>query len=445
MTKASVRDCRVARSRRAIGNAGRSALGLLTVLIVGSSHPDAQAQTPSPRQAQAQSPADTQTQPLSLRKIVRYAIDNYPSVIAAQADRQIASFNINRARGKHYPVVDVAGAQRLRGDSTNQFGPRIRMNVWASGAIEAEIERETWREQSLASVSLQTREEVAFDVVTAYLDLLGAIGQEKVARQNLERHQALVEDFREIARIDKGRRFDLVQSLARMSQVQFSLAQRQSDIIRGREVLSRFYPFPFDPARLREPAALSEPVGLSNARLQAVIDQHPSVLAAANRLRAAEANIKMAKGERGPRVDVETRTGADSFSQLTFSWPAFDLAAGATEDAAVAGLSSAKASLDEQQRLVAEEQKIAWENYKSARERETIASGQVDIAKQLVTVYREQFGIGRRNLLDLLNAYAELANAESSTHGSRIEALLARHQMEYSAGRLSLLFVERTR
>ena len=52
-----------------------------------------------------------------------------------------------------------------------------------------------------------------------------------------------------------------------------------------------------------------------------------------------------------------------------------------------------------------------------------------------------QFQIGRRNLLDLLNAFAELYSADSALVSARVDRSLARYQMEYAVGRLSKLYV----
>lgn len=379
----------------------------------------------------------------SLTEMVNYALSNYPALLIARSDRNVARFDIERARSKHYPTVSVAGARKLDGRVTGSFGPRINLNLYASGAINAEIEREKWREKSLVSTESERREDIAFDVVLAYFRLLGAVQLRDTTSRSLDRHLALVEDFRQIARIDAGRRFDLVQAQARAEQVRFQLAERKTEIALSTEALIRFYPEPFNPESLNTPAGIEPPQAQNAARQVAIADQHPTVLAAQNQFMAAKANLRVARGNRGPRVDVESQTGANRFSQLTLSWPAFDLAASAAQDSADAALVGAQASVDEQRRLVLESQRTALAAWRTANDRERIASNQISIAEQLVEVYREQFGIGRRNLLDLLNAYTELASAEAAATSSQIDASLARHQIEYSAGRLSLVFESR--
>lgn len=381
----------------------------------------------------------------TLREVVRYALANDPSIVSALSERDVAGFDVERARAKHLPTVDLAGERRVTGDTDNRLGPRVRLNLWASGAIDAEIERETWREQSLGSQVTAQREAVAFDTLAAYIRLLAARDLRAAAQASFDRHAALVEDFRQIARIDRGRRFDLVQASARLEQVRFQLAEADAEIAQAREALARYYPNPIAIESLGEPAGLSEPEPLSAARLDAIIEQHPTVLAAERDLRSARANVEVASSSLGPRLDLEARTGADSFSQVTLSWPAFDPTARASAAAAGAALTGAQASVEQQRRIVTEQLRSAEQAWRTALQRQAIAADQIRIAEQLVEVYREQFGIGRRNLLDLLNAYAELANAETSAVRSRLEAVQARYRIEYAMGRLTLLFLPRAR
>ncbi|MFK7967355.1 MAG: TolC family protein [Burkholderiaceae bacterium] len=380
---------------------------------------------------------------IPLAEMVNYAIVNYPAIAIARSARNVAKFGIQQARSKHYPTVSVSGARRLDGDVTGSLGPRLNLNLYASGAINAEIDREKWREKSLASTEIERREDVAFEVVQAYFRLVGAIRLRDTTQRSLDRHLDLVADFQEIARLDRGRRFDLIQAQARAEQVRFQLAERKTEIALAIEGLARYYPLPFDAENLPAPTRLDDPNPINTARQLSLANQHPTVLAAERQLFAARANLRVARGNRGPRVDVESQTGGNRFSQLTLSWPAFDLAASAAQDSADAALIGAQAEVDEQRSIILETQRVARASWRTANEREAIATNQIGIAESLVEVYREQFGIGRRNLLDLLNAYSELANAEAAAVISQTDAGLARHQIEYAAGRLTLAFVSK--
>ncbi|HVL56489.1 MAG TPA: TolC family protein [Burkholderiaceae bacterium] len=373
-------------------------------------------------------------------EVVRTALQTYPSIALARANTNVARFEIDRARALHYPTIDVVGAQRLAGAAVNLAQPRARLNLWAGGGIEATIEREQLRTESLATQELATREEVATATAIAYLRVVRARQLLAATRRNLERHQRLTRDFEEIVRIDAGRRYDLIQSRSRQELVQLQVADREAELASALEALARFYPHPIPLDAFALPAPMPSPVGVIG---EAAIESHPQVVASRQQLQTAEANIEVAKAARRPRVDVEATAGAHRATQLVLSWPAFDLGAAAAESAAAAAVIGANAAVAENMRTIAERQRMAMREWESAGRREAIARGQIAVAEEVVEVYRAQFQIGRRNLLDLLNAYAELANAELTFEAAGVDRAIARHQIESAVGRLAEFYEQK--
>lgn len=378
----------------------------------------------------------------SLEEVVRAATTGYPSIEVARANTEAARFQLDQAKAQHFPTVELNSQRRLAGagpNSTqlNPTQPRLRLNLYASGALEAGVEKESWREQSLASTELVTREDVAFAAAQAWFRLLRGVRQVASIRRNLDRHQLLVDDFTAIVAIDQGRRFDLVQARSRTETVRQTLVSGESEVAAARDALSRFYATPIQLDSLRLPPDLP---ATTVAASDDTVTQHPSVEAARRSLLSAEASVRAARSNRGPRLDLESTAGAYSSSFLLFSWPAFDLSRSAAEGAAGASLVGARASIEEQERLIRERQQSATSEFASAQRREEVASEQVKLATELVEVYRAQFQIGRRNLLDLLTAFNELFGADAALEAGRVDKSLARYRMEYAAGRFALLF-----
>ena len=382
----------------------------------------------------------TLAQAATLDEVVRLALQTYPSIDAARANRDAAQFGVQQARAQHYPSVDVTSQRRVAGTAINVTNPALRLNLYASGAIEAGVERESWRERSLASTELVTREDVAFTAAQAYFRLFRAVILLDTTMKNFDRHKKLVDDFAAIASIDQGRRYDFVQASSRLEQVRLQVADRETEIAAAREGLARYYPDPIEPKSLSLPPPLPEPGSMMS---DDAISRHPSVEAARRLLLSAEANVKAARANRAPRVDLQATGGAYGASIVTFTWPAFDLSRSAAEDAAVASLVGARATLQEQERIIRERQQTSVQSWLAALRREGVAQGQIGLAQEVVDVYRAQFQIGRRNLLDLLNAFAELSNSEIALESARVDKSLARYQLEYAVGRLSALVEER--
>ncbi len=249
--------------------------------------------------------ACSQASAASLHDVVRNALANYPAILVAQSNRSVARYDVERARALHYPTVDVLGTRRLAGAAQNLAQPRLRVNVWASGAIDATIEREGLREGALASRELETREDVAFDAAQSYLRLLRGVRTLEATQRNLERHEALVKDFEAIATIDVGRRYDLVQARTRLEQVRLQIAEREAEIASARESLARYFPTSIPVAELSLPPELREP---APGAAQTALVGHPAIEAAQREVLVAEANTRVTRAERMPRVDVNTVT-----------------------------------------------------------------------------------------------------------------------------------------
>lgn len=378
------------------------------------------------------------TRAQSLDEVVRAAIADYPAIAAASAQRAAAESAVRQAQALHYPTVDMLGIGRVAGTAISAARPRARLNLYASGGIEAQIDRETWRERSASSRELQTREDVAFQAASAYLQTLRSVRLRDAALRSRSRHEQLVADFAAIAEIDRGRRYDLIQARTRAEQVNLQVADQESAIASARESLAQYFRGPIDPEALRLPdlgAAPAEPMAEP-----AVIAEHPAVQAAQRQVQSAEADTRVTRASRLPRLDLESTVGKDSATYLSFSWPAFDLASEAAQEASIANLAAARANASEQERIVAARLRSAWQDWVAAQRRARISSGQIQLAEELVQTYREQFRIGRRNLLDLLNAFNELALAEAANAGATVDATAARLRIEYAAGHLSRRF-----
>lgn len=423
------------RARRCLALAAAWAMA---IAVQAGAPADVRAQQPPPLQPPPEAQLQSSSAPAAtLEAVLRSALQNYPAIDAARANRESARFSIDQARAGHYPAVDVTGQRRVTGNASNVAQPRLRLNLYASGAIEAGVERESWRERSLAATELVTREDVTFAAAQAWFRLFRAVRAQTALVRNLDRHERLVDDFAAIASIDQGRRYDLIQARSRTEQVRQAVVTGEAEIAAAREALGRFYPGPVEVAKLDFPPELPQPGAMMD---EAAVALHPQVEAARRQLLSAEANVRAARASRMPRIDLESTAGADSASVVLVTWPAFDLARGAAEDAAAAALVGVRASVQEQELLVRERQQAATQFWLTSQRRETVAQGQIGAASELVEVYRAQFQIGRRNLLDLLNAFAELFSAESSLETARVDRLFARYQMEYAVGRLSKLY-----
>ena len=385
-------------------------------------------------------PATVTAQAVALDSVVRRAIADFPAIRAAQANRSAAEYRVDEARARHLPTFDLGAAARVSGAAVSTPLPRARVNLYAGGSIDSAVDREMQRALALESREVATRDDVAFGATQTYLRMLRAWRLVRVSETNLARHQQLVADFEQIARIDVGRRFDLVQAQARAQAVRGVLEDRLAELGSARQALARFFPEPPEPSALRLPAVADLPP----EPVPAIGDQtHPAVVAARREVSAAQANARTLRLQRRPRLDFETTGGREPLSQVVLSWPAFDATLTAAEQGAVAAQLGAEATLQDVELTIAEARRQADQDLLSANRRLVQTRTQISLASELVGIYYEQFKVGRRALLDLLTAYAELSNAEAAYAAAEVDRALARYRVAYTTEPFAARFEDR--
>jgi outer membrane protein TolC len=162
-------------------------------------------------------------------------------------------------------------------------------------------------------------------------------------------------------------------------------------------------------------------------------------------VQANEAALRGARSGYSPTVDVsygkQTFQGSgqgDYVAQVVVSVPIFQ--GGATRGA----VGSAAANLEASQQILAETQLVLreriqsfWAQRQSALERVKSSQTQIKTAQAVVAAYREQFEVGRRSLLDLLNIQSDLYSYQNIRASAELDAKIARARLMASTGQLS--------
>jgi adhesin transport system outer membrane protein len=147
---------------------------------------------------------------------------------------------------------------------------------------------------------------------------------------------------------------------------------------------------------------------------------------------AALASVRYAQAQNAPTVNLShaksTTPGLAEghfVTQLQLNLPLMDggTSRGAV-GAATANLQALEADLIEARLLLNEQLAGAWASWDSAQNRADMGRDQTQTARSLAYGYEQQFRVGRRSLLDLLNIQSDLfiyqSNAATALHESRL-------------------------
>lgn len=403
----------------------------------------------------------TGVQAQTLPQVVERALQVYPSIQSANAKALATRADIDKARSAHQPQIGVTAASNRYASGTipssvgrNTVSPTAKLNLWAGGKIEAEANR---AEALTRASELQrdfTLEDVAQQACEAYLNWDKTADLYGLAVRNLNAHRETLDDIQKIAQVDTGRRIDYQQALVRTENAALALQQRKADLAQAMQRLRRFWPDEMDARPVGLDAAVADngvlgqiPMSLT-ATLDRVSDDLPSIAQYRAQVQAAEAAVRVAKGQYWPTLDAAMSRQFNSntlrfetFTQLQLNAPLYT--GGATSalvEGAVGQLKAAQFSLDEARLLAREKAALAWQEWASARSRSVVGSSQSDVGDKVVEGYRQQFRVARRSLLDLLNIQADTFNYRSAARAAFHDERLARVRLLAATGDLAKRF-----
>jgi outer membrane protein len=290
---------------------------------------------------------------------------------------------------------------------------------------------------------------VLLDAVIAYMDVLrdGAIVE--LQRQNL---QALSEQQRATRdRFDVGEltRTDVAQADARVAQAESELSAARARLNASRAAYRR--DIGVDPVRL-SPARPVEHIlpRALDAALAAGEEQHPAIAAARHGVDAASLNVKVAEGELLPVVSIQGTVSRDfepstsiarSESASVFGRLSVPLYQGGGE---YSRIRQSKETLG-QRRLEADVTRDAvraavvqsFGLLSAARFQVEAAQAQVNAAQVALNGVQEEYRVGQRTTLDVLNAQAELVAGRSALITAQRDRVVNSYSLLAAVGRLS--------
>lgn len=388
----------------------------------------------------------------SLQQAVQKALTDYPSVSAARYQSEAAQADIARARAAHWPQLSWSvryASQPLAGSTDRWFQtPNLSLNLWSGGRIQSDVERA--QALALASQKQQhiTRDEVALLSTEAYLQWAHQQGMLTLAQDNLAQHASILNDFERIAQVDTGRRIDLDQARVRHDNARLIRLKTQTELDAAAQRLARLLmaPLPAEPAGL-DFALPTRHADLAQAQ-QDLHDQHPVLAQWLAQRDAALASVRYARAQSAPTLNLThsklATNGVDEgrfVTQLQLNLPLLDGgSAQGAEEAALARVQVIESQLQEARLVLQEQLATAWSDWQSAITRAELGQQQTLTAQQLATGYAQQFRVGRRALLDLLNIQSDLYTYQSAALTASHEARTAQARVLATLGQLADAF-----
>lgn len=347
-----------------------------------------------------------------LPALIRDAVAADPEILEARANEDVAGSRLEATRAQRLPVLGLqAGGNAYNPDkfySTPFRGAVGKLNLYSAGAIGAQVERDELKLQFQRLRTEETRERVAYNVASLFLQALTAKELLATETANLARHQKIIDDLKVIVANDRGRRYELVQAESRGLQVRTRMVEFEKNM---RVALTKLTRYSRQDATLVSPLTdhwqASLPAGVLDA-------EHPALQALAREIGAVRAEQSQLAKSRWPRIDLEAGVGNHSYARVVANWSFYDRSADYNVDSAAKQIIAAERRHELLQRELAQASDTAKADMAQSQLQIKAAELQIGASAEVAKLYEMQFKVGRRSLIELVNAYAELASVEVS-------------------------------
>ena len=439
-----------------------AARALLPLMISALYCAPAEAQLP-PSMPVAEAPSvqsgGTVPQTFSLKEAAQAAVLKNPEVQARWHAFLEATEEVGVARGGFLPRVDVvAGSAREKIDQkdvntklsyhSNDTGINLRQMIFDGFATYSEVKRLGRAKLVRYFELLDASENAALEAGRAYMDVVRYRYHVFLAEENYIQHQAAYEQLRQRADSGVGKRVDVEQAASRLALADVNLTTAYANL---HDVSARYMRIVgeqpakvmYAPAQLSKSLPKTADVAMSDA-----LKHNPALRASIENIEAAQYELQGSRAAFMPRLELVARK--DNFSNYLDGGErddsrvelraSFNLFNGGSDLARSRQYRERKnVSIDMREKACRDMRQtlsIAYNDTVRLNDQLSFIGLQVNLVEKTRAAYRDQFNIGQRTLLDLLNTQNEYFDARRSQVNADVDLSIAYLRSYAGMGRL---------
>lgn len=395
----------------------------------------------------------------TLEESVSQTLLSHPQIKEAFDLYQSRKYQIDEAKAGYYPKLDASagiGPERIksagaseRTDMTRRDASITLTQMLFDGFDTNSNVNRTDAEAKAQKLSLQaTAENTALRVTEVYLNMLRQQEIFDLSKDNLATHEQILSDITKRTTSGVGSSADLSQIQGRVARAYSNMAAAQNNLDDARAEYLRVVNS--EPTDLVEPAdgSLVLPGSLDDALKNATAN-NPVLLSAMEDINAAQYQHDGAKANYYPKVSLEAgqswyedASGDAGYSDELSAMlrVRYNLFNGGADDArsrsTSALYSQAKDIHMNAYRQVEEGTRLAWQARESLQNQKQFQQQHVEYSYETVRAYKQQFTLGQRTLLDVLNTENELFEARKSLISTQYDELFAQYRILNATGTL---------
>lgn len=426
---------------------------LLTLVLSGALLADA---------AQAGEPAAAMP-PLTLAQLIDRSLSANPDTRAAWQRSRSQVERVSIAQAAYYPTLDASASvgERL-GDAAvpgaerqTQLGLNSQWLLWDFGGRRANLDSTQLTLSALQASQDAASQQVAISAVQNWFAQLSARASLEAAQASLRAAEETAKAARQRQIIGVATREDELQAETALAQARLTLIQREGELAASAGRLAVVAGYPADTPltldyadseldRLNRNASAQPPE--LNQLLTLAQQRRPELIAQQRRVQAGTSELERIAAQARPRLSLSASTSnsRDDLNRsqggqvaLTATLPLFTGFQQRHQQAlAQSQIAEQGIELTRIQQQVSLDVWLAWQQFSTAQARIAATDSLLAAASESSRAALARYQAGLGNLLNVLNAQSNLADAREQHARSRFDLAAARLQLAQASGLL---------
>ncbi len=401
--------------------------------------------------------------PLSVEDSIYGVLRNHHNLRGMIENREVLDHEVRRAQAGFGPRVDVtgqAGGSVLSDSSTRSqnldsqmwgkvgYSAQLVQPIWDGFATRSRVRTAKSTLESQKYRVFDTATSLSLDAIIAHIDLLRRRKIYELSEENVAHHRSLVGQAQDRASLGADTAADVTQAQSRLQRALSSLSEAKASLLVAEETYTRLTGLPAA-SRLQTVTMPPQLYTASQAVLEKAKKSNPKLAAYLQDIRASRAERELADSAFSPALNLEAGPNYTNLGGTSDRWVySFDVMGVVrwnifNSGADVAERRAASARMRESRQVMynfIDDLKLdvdsTWVNYLAAQEQYNHYSKAIEYNKYTRTAYIEQFQIGKRSILDVLDTESELYNSATQAETARGNILVGAYRLSALTGNM---------
>lgn len=397
---------------------------------------------------------------INLKEAVEDAVLHNPEFRQEVKAYQAIEAEVKGAKGGYYPSLDLnagVGYEEVdrpgidntgNGLTRREASVKLTQNLFEGFGTQDEVNRLQYRLDAQAYKTLSKANDVALQMIQAYINLLKEKKLLDLAQTNLETHLKLLDQIERRTEAGIGNQVEVDQAKARLALARSNYGAVENRFFDARAKFQRILGRMPEDNLIEPKAEFPLPKTLEEAINVALMD-HPTLKSASADIAAAKMQYELSGSNYYPRVDLEVEKtfdnnlsgieGNNEYLQAMVRFK-YNLYNGGRDSASrertASNFQQATEVRNNTHRQVIENLKYAWNAKVYINNQLDYMRQHIKLTRDTLNGYRKQFSLGRRSLLDLLNTENEYINGLNTLVSSEADQLTAKYRILNATGHL---------